>query len=124
MTARHDHDSTARTKAQAQAQAQAQARARVAEITTLFARIRALLDHSLRITDDLTDDTPRTIITRMDQLIAAHLKVLTAEEAFNAAQTANPADSADLDSIRDELGRRFDRLRASLGAKGVPEQPE
>ena len=74
MTARHDHDSTARTKAQAQAQA----RARVAEITTLFARIRALLDHSLRITDDLTEDTPRTIITRMDQLIAAHLKVLTA----------------------------------------------
>ena len=122
MSARHDHDSTARTKAQAQAQAQA--RARVAEITTLFARIRALLDHSLRITDDLTEDTPRTIITRMDQLIAAHLKVLTAEEAFNAAQTANPADSADLDSIRDELGRRFDRLRASLGAKGVPEQPE
>ena len=118
MTARHDHDSTARTNAQAQA------RARVAEITTLFARIRALLDHSLRITDDLTEDTTRTIITRMDQLIAAHLKVLTAEEAFNAAQTANPADSADLDSIRDELGRRFDRLRASLGATGVPEQPE
>ena len=54
MTARHDHDSTARTKAQAQAQA----RARVAEITTLFARIRALLDHSLRITDDLTEYTP------------------------------------------------------------------
>lgn len=124
MTARHDHDSTARTNAQALARAQALAQARVAEITTLFARIRALLDHSLRITDDLTEDTPRTIITRMDQLIAAHLKVLTAEEAFNAAQTANPADSADLDSIRDELGRRFDRLRASLGATGVPEQPE
>ena len=100
------------------------AEARVAEITVLFARIRALLDHSLRITDDLTDETPRTIITRMDQLIAAHLKVLTAEEAFNAAQNAKPGTIDDLDSIRDDLGRRLDRLRTSLGTAGVSGQPE
>lgn len=102
----------------------APAAARVTEITTLFARIRALLDHSLQITDDLSVDTPRTLITRMDQLIAAHLKVLSAEEAFNAAQTANPGDITDLDSLRDELGRRLDRLRASLGAEGVSDQPD
>lgn len=114
MTELHDTDTTPLAAAQA----------RVSEINTLFARIRALLDYSLRITDDLSVDTPRTIITRMDQLIAAHLKVLTAEEAFNAAQTANPGDIADLDSIRDELGRRLDRLRASLGADGVSEQPQ
>ncbi|WP_019953851.1 hypothetical protein [Yoonia vestfoldensis] len=114
MTELHDPDPTPLAAAQA----------RVSEISTLFARIRALLDYSLRITDDLSVDTPRNIITRMDQLIAAHLKVLTAEEAFNAAQNANPGDIADLDSIRDELGRRLDRLRASLGADGVSEQPQ
>ncbi|WP_322891681.1 MULTISPECIES: hypothetical protein [unclassified Yoonia] len=114
MTERHDTDTTPLAAAQA----------RVIEINTLFARIRKLLDYSLRITDDLSVDTPRAIITRMDQLIAAHLKVLTAEEAFNAAQNANPGDIADLDSIRDDLGRRLDRLRASLGANGVSEQPQ
>lgn len=114
MTERYDTDTTAL----------AAAAARVSEINTLFARIRALLDYSLQTTDDLSIDTPRNIITRMDQLVAAHLKVLTAEEAFNAAQNANPGDIANLDSIRDELGRRLDRLRASLGTDGVSDQPE
>ena len=100
------------------------ARDRVSEITTLFGRIRALLDHSLRVTDDLSEDTPRAVITRMDQLIAAHLKVLTAEEAFNAARTTDPANLSDLDAIRDELGRRLDRLRDSAATNGLPDQPD
>ncbi|WP_237331940.1 hypothetical protein [Yoonia vestfoldensis] len=132
MTARHDHDPDHQSdhqsgpgrQAKTERQAQIDAQARVTEITTLFARIRGVLDHSLRIADDLAEDTPRILITRMDQLIAAHLKVLTAEEAFNAAQNANPGDIDQLDSIRDDLGRRLDRLRASLGATGVSGQPE
>jgi hypothetical protein len=114
MNALHDHDPVPL----------ATARDRLAEITTLFRRIRALLDHSLRVTDDLTDETPRAVIARMDQLIAAHLKVLTAEEAFNAAQNANSIDVTDLDGIRDDLGRRLDRLRAAISASGVPCQPD
>lgn len=132
MTARHDHDPDHHPdhapdpgrQAKTERQAQIDAQARVTEITTLFARIRGVLDHSLQIADDLAEDTPRILITRMDQLIAAHLKVLTAEEAFNAAQNANPGDIDQLDNIRDDLGRRLDRLRASLGAESFSEQPQ
>ncbi|MBQ2263492.1 MAG: hypothetical protein II336_19280 [Loktanella sp.] len=102
----------------------AKAHDRVAEITHLFGRIRALLDHSLRAADDLSEETPRAVITRMDQLIAAHLKVLTAEEAFNVAQSTDPAHLADLDAIRDELGRKLDRLRDTAAAAGLPDQPD
>ncbi|WP_322892657.1 MULTISPECIES: hypothetical protein [unclassified Yoonia] len=101
----------------------AKARDRVDEISLLFGRIRALLDHSLRVTDDLSEETPRAVITRMDQLIAAHLKMLTAEEAFNAAHNKNPTDLAELDRIRCALERRFRRLCASSDPQGVSEQP-
>ena len=114
MNALHDADPPARPTA----------RERVDEISTLFQRIRALLDHSLRITDDLSDETPRALITRMDQLIAAHLKVLTAEEAFNAANAITPHDPANLARMRDDLGRKLDRLRASQPATGVSGQPD
>jgi hypothetical protein len=100
------------------------ARDRVAEITRLFRRIRALLDHSLRISDDLRDDTPKALLQRMDQLIAAHLRVLAAEEAFLATQHSLNPDDSSLDSIRHDLGRRLDRLRASFAAKGISEHAD
>ena len=114
MTIMHDRDPTPLAAAQA----------RVDEIRLLFQRIRALLDHSLRIAEDLSDDTPRALITRMDQLIAAHLKVLTAEEAFYAAQSATASDTIDYARLRLELGRKLDRLRASLPAADVSGQPD
>lgn len=104
--------------------AQADARARVDEITTLFRRIRALLDHSLRISDDLVDDTPKTLIQRMDHLIAAHLRVLAAEEAFVAKHHSENPDDTSLDALRDQLGRKLDRLRASQRTGGVCEQSD
>lgn len=109
MNAMHDRDHSAI----------ASARDRVDEIMTLYQRIRTLLDHNLRIIDDLSDETPRALITRMDQLIAAHLKVLTAEEAFHAAQSATDADTPDYASLRDALGRKLDRLRAAVASAAV-----
>ena len=101
------------------------AASRLAEIEHLSRRISDRLSEMI---DDLTDgsDAPvKQIAIKLEQLHAAHLRVLTAEEAFHAkiGKYADDADAIDYDAVRIDVGCRLDRIRESLLADGVPCDP-
>lgn len=96
------------------------AQARVAEITRLFVSIRGVLDHMIGTLGTPDGDTPKTVVTKLNELHTAHLRVLAAEEAFHD-QKARPGgiDAIDFDSIRAEIGSQLDRLREGMAAEGL-----
>lgn len=99
--------------------------ARLAEIDALSRRIRrALTDmmDTLEAEDDVSA-LPKAILTKLNELHAAHLRVLAAEDMFHdkIGKEQDPdADAPDYDAIGAEIGRQLDRIRQTLVAKGVP----
>ncbi len=94
---------------------------RLAEIDKLSRRISARLSEMIDDLTDGTDPTAKEIASKLDQLHAAHLKVLTAEDAFHAKIGKDPDEGAvDYDAVRIEVGSRLNRLRDSLVTESVP----
>ena len=97
------------------------ASARHAEISRLFQSIRQILDLMIQTMGAPDGHTPKAVIAKLNELQAAHLKVLAAEEAFHAQQ-GDIEDSAaiDFDAIRFEIGGQLDRLRQAIMADKLP----
>ncbi len=101
---------------------------RVAEIKLLFAEIRKQLAVQVTRLDVIMPTTPKTLITRLNELRSLQILLLKAEEAFHDKFGENKGKvegtTFDEDSIRDTIGRRLDRIRATSGAKQVSERPD
>lgn len=93
---------------------------RLAEMQILYQNIR---DTLTEMTDRLGKPdgaTPKDVLSKIDQLNAAHLKLVSAEEAFYAKIGDNPDDdSIDYDAIRADIGCQLDRIRDTLVANGI-----
>lgn len=88
---------------------------RLSEIEGLYQTLR---DRVKDLTDQLgqpTGDTPKNVLNKIDQLTAAHLQLVIAEERFHEklGQTADD-DAIDYDAIRADIGGRVDRIRDSF----------
>ncbi|WP_373635518.1 hypothetical protein [Yoonia sp. SS1-5] len=98
---------------------------RVAETKKLFRQIRETLVHMLETLGTTQGDTPKSIVTKMNELQAAHLKVLSAEEAFDVHYgKLDTAETPDFDAIRIEIGRQLDRIRNTTDASSVLEDTD
>ncbi len=92
---------------------------RLAEIDELSRRIRKNLAEMLADADCAPGPTPKELQNKLNELHAAHLKVLAAEDAFHAKIGKNPDDDAvDFEAMRIDIGRQLDRIRASLVSGG------
>lgn len=93
---------------------------RLAEIDALSRSLRQILADMIADIEVGGQTTVAETIKKLNELQAAHLKVLAAEDTFHAKIGTDPdAVAIDYDSVRLELGRRLDRLRASLLAEAV-----
>ncbi len=98
---------------------------RLSEIETLFEMIRKALQQAVAEIGEPTAEMPKAIKKRLDDLIEAHLKILSAEDAFHAKiEKIEDGEAVDYDAIRAEIGRQLDRIRESLGAEGVFVRPD
>ena len=91
---------------------------RVSEILRLFASVRRKLEQAVAEIGAPQSSTPKAIISKLSELQTAHISALKAEEAFHDAfASQSQADSIDFDAIRDDLGRRLDRIRAAVDSE-------
>ncbi|MEL6684656.1 MAG: hypothetical protein AAFN63_03310 [Pseudomonadota bacterium] len=94
---------------------------RLAEVDRLSRDIRQLLESMVAAVKAGEDVEIKTVLNKLNQLHAAHLQVLTAEDRFHAKIGEDPdADAIDYDEVRVEVGCRLDRIRQSLLAEGFP----
>lgn len=102
------------------------AAARLAEIRALTEDIRQTLTDMRMVLREPGGPKPKDLLTKLNELHAAHLKVLAAEDTFYAkiGKTGHE-EPLDLEAIRADIGRRLDRIRESLVAAGLsgPTQP-
>lgn len=93
---------------------------RLAEMERLYQDIR---DTLVAMKDRLGKPdgaSTKEVLTMVNELNAAHLKLVNAEDAFHAKIGTNPdIDAIDFDAIRVEIGGQLDRIRASLAASGI-----
>ena len=93
---------------------------RLAEIDALSRSLRQILANMIADIEVGGQTTVAETIKKLNELQAAHLKVLAAEDTFHAKIGTDPdAAAIDYDAVRLELGCRLDRLRASLLAEAV-----
>ena len=94
---------------------------RLAEVDLLSREIRKSLEQMIAAFKADEDLPLKEILSKLNQLHAAHLQVVTAEERFHAKLGTDPDENAiDYDAIRLDVGCRLDRLRESLMAEGFP----
>jgi hypothetical protein len=90
------------------------ARQRIAEITALFANMRALMT---KWSDDAGPASSKQMLTKISELQSAHLLVMRAEEAFYDKFGNGEINAGiDYDAARTDIGRELDRLRVALEA--------
>ena len=96
--------------------------------TTLRALIASMEDRiaaELARLDPLDAEAGAFVLEKMDDLQRAHLRLLSLEESLDGTeQDGNDSDPIDLDAMRDTIGRRLDRLRATQGSGPVPKGPD
>ncbi|MFQ1700656.1 hypothetical protein ACJ5NV_08675 [Loktanella agnita] len=94
---------------------------RIAELSRLFETTRQALEHKIQTFGTQGGAVcPKAIVTQFNELRIAHLTVLAAEEAFHNENTTDQTiESADLDALRAEIGRKFDRIRSVLDPESV-----
>ena len=94
---------------------------RLAEVDLLSREIRQLLQQMIAAFK-MGEDVPlKEILNKLNQLHAAHLQVVAAEERFHAKLGDDPdEDAIDYDAIRFDVGCQLDRLRQALMAEGFP----
>ncbi len=95
---------------------------RRAEIDGLSRRIRQTLEDMIAAMDQPDGPSTKAVLDKLNQLHAAHLRALTAEDAFHAKfGDDGDAGAIDFEAIRIEIGRQLDRLRESLLAERLSE---
>lgn len=103
-----------------QPRAVALAAQRVAEIERLSRDIRRTLEDMRTYVRDIPNIKPKDLADKLDQIHAAHLRVLRAEDILHEKiGKDSDAEAIDYDAIRLEIGRQLDRLRESLVAEGI-----
>lgn len=104
-----------------EAEASVLAADRLAEIDALSRSIRKNLENMRAKLDCSSGPTPKDLQNKLNELHAAHLKVLAAEDMFHEKIGKHRnTDTIDYDVIRVEIGGMLDRLRESLVAEGFP----
>ena len=104
---------------------EAAGRLRIAEITTLFADMRAMMVMWLGDAGPAAKATSKQMLDKINELQSAHLLVIRAEEAFHDKfGHGEIADGIDYDAARDAIGRELDRLRAAVEAGYLSEGPD
>ncbi|MEL6641627.1 MAG: hypothetical protein AAFP98_09990 [Pseudomonadota bacterium] len=95
-------------------EAAAQARQRLTQISALFEDMKALMDLWLTEPGPADKTTSTKMLAKMGEMQTAHLMMLRAEEAFYDQFSERAVEEAiDYDAIRDDIGRRLDRIRAT-----------
>ncbi|EBA11377.1 hypothetical protein [Roseobacter sp. CCS2] len=93
---------------------------RLAEVDVLSRDIRKLLEQMTAAFKAGEDVALKDVLSKLNQLHAAHLQVVTAEERFHAKLGTDPdEDAIDYDAVRHDVGCRLDRLRESLLAEAI-----
>ncbi|MEM9786612.1 MAG: hypothetical protein AAF801_08925 [Pseudomonadota bacterium] len=94
------------------------AAARVEELRKLYCRTKATLDQMLDALGTAEEGTPKAVLSKLNELESVHLKLLHAEEAFDAKQRERDGTAeVDFDRVRAEIGRALDRIRKALAAE-------
>ena len=90
---------------------------RVARLDRLFTSISNKLDEMMMQFGTSKGGPPKDFNIKLSELQSAHVSLNKAYEVFHEkfAGTA-PGDTADFDAIRDDIGRKLDRIRAALDA--------
>lgn len=95
---------------------------RVNDIKAIFKNVRDLLRLQIAAFGPPDAQTPKPILTKLAELQSAHLTLIKAEEAFHDTfRSADAADAAEYDAIRDQIGRALDRIRAAENTGDVSE---
>jgi len=98
---------------------------RLAEVERLSRDVRRALEDMRDLARNTPDMKPKVLADKLDQVHAAHLRVLRAEDAFREKiGTDSDAEAIDHDAIRADIGRQLDRLRESLAAEGIPREAD
>lgn len=92
---------------------------RLSEIEALFEQVREGLAIAIAEIGSPTAEMPKALRKRLDDLVDAHLKILTAEDAHYARTGDTPEDAIDYDAMRADIGRQLDRIRDTLAATPV-----
>lgn len=94
---------------------------RLAEVDALSRNLRQVLAEMIADLRSGGSTTVADTLKKLNEVQAAHLKVLAAEDVFHARIGTDPdAEAIDHDAVRDQIGRQLDRLRESLLAEGFP----
>ncbi len=88
--------------------------ARLRELDTLAQDMRDVLKEMIALARTGADIKPADLIKKIADMHAAHLKVVQQEDVLHAKLGLKEEDALDYDAIRAEIGRKLDRIRASL----------
>ncbi|MEY1555168.1 hypothetical protein AB3Y40_05990 [Yoonia sp. R2331] len=103
----------------------AQVHRRFAEYREMFREIRRMMAFYGTHTSRKEVLTGQVVKRKLNELQRLQALLLKAEEAlYDQIKNAETDEPIDLETIRDQIGRRLDRLRATLGAKAVSEDPD
>ena len=96
------------------------ARLRIAEITDLFAEMRALMTKWRRDAGPAADANTKQMMNKVNELQGAHLALLRAEEVFHEKfGQGDIEDGIDYEAARYDIGCELDRLRTAMEARFV-----
>lgn len=100
------------------AEAAERARERITQIGVLFNEMAALTDRWMAEAGPADFATGKKILAKLGELQTAHLMMLRAEEAFHDKFSPSASDEGvNHDDVRDEIGRRLDRIRDARDAE-------
>ena len=95
---------------------------RVAVIEEQFRATSALLQVLMAQLGTPDSRTPKTILTKLNELQSLHTTIIHAQEVFyEKFRKADPEAGINYDEIRRDLGGQLDRIRAAIKAKGISE---
>ncbi|WP_411889857.1 hypothetical protein [Yoonia sp. SDW83-1] len=91
---------------------------RLTEVSRLFASIHGALDQAIGTFEASGGENSQAVIAKLNELEAAHRRVVAIEEAIHAYQ-GKPVgvDDTDFEAVRAEIGGQLDRLRAAIAAE-------
>lgn len=90
------------------------------EARLIYAHIRTMLEHMIaQVRAEDGRLSPQDVVIRLNDLNRAQMLLVRAERNFHdTKQSAGPAE-IDFAEVRDSIGRKLDRLRATADTGGV-----
>ena len=90
---------------------------RVAEIDALTAQVRAVLKAMAEEMQTTGGVKPAEVLRKLGEIQSSQLKLMEMEAVFHAKlRAAEDAETDDIETIRADIGRRLDRIRAARDA--------